>query len=95
MEGVGRTPAAGGWVMKPQQPERFVLVLRPEPGNWAAPPFQRLRLALKCLLRAYGLRCTDCRVQEAGASTLGHDDQDRGEQVKDSSRLAEVKPGTP
>jgi hypothetical protein len=39
----------------------YTLTLRAEPGHWQAPPEQRLRLALKSLLRAYGLRCTDCR----------------------------------
>ena len=38
----------------------FILSLRPEPGNWRTPPVQRLRLALKVLLRGYGLRCIRC-----------------------------------
>ena len=39
----------------------FVLELRALPGNWRADPVQRLRGALKTLLRAYGLRCTSAR----------------------------------
>ena len=41
----------------------FALVLRPVPGNWHTPPVQRLRLALKVLLRGFGLRAIACRAQ--------------------------------
>jgi hypothetical protein len=34
----------------------FILELRPLPGNWRTSPEQRLRAALKCLLRSFGLR---------------------------------------
>jgi len=46
----------------PHKPEfEFSLVLRPCAGNWRTSPEQRLRIALKVLLRAFGLRCTTCR----------------------------------
>jgi hypothetical protein len=48
--------------MKPE-PSIIVLHLRPEPGNWRTPPLLRLRAALKCLLLAFGLRCTACRAE--------------------------------
>ena len=35
--------------------------MRSEPGNWRTPPVQRLTLALKVLLRGFGLRCIECR----------------------------------
>ena len=38
----------------------FELTLRPACGNWQTDPEQRLRAALKRLLRTYGLRCTRC-----------------------------------
>ena len=44
----------------PQHP-RLTLTLPPEPGNRQTPPVQRLRVALKVLLRGYGLRCTRCQ----------------------------------
>ncbi len=48
------------------QPDRcdFELRLRPEPG-WPTPPTQRLRLALKCLRRGFGLRAIACRYVAA------------------------------
>ena len=42
----------------------FALTLRPEPGNWQTPPVQRLRIALKVLLRAFGLRAVSVTPQE-------------------------------
>ena len=39
----------------------FELRLRPVPGNWSTPAVQRLRIALKVLLRAFGLRAVECR----------------------------------
>jgi hypothetical protein len=38
----------------------YALVLRALP--WSTPPIHRLRSALKCLLRTFGLRCTDLRL---------------------------------
>jgi hypothetical protein len=38
----------------------YELRLRAESGRWQAPPAKRLALALKVLLRAFGLRCTSC-----------------------------------
>jgi len=40
---------------------RYRLVLEALPGNWRVEPAQRLRAALKRLLRNYGLRCVACR----------------------------------
>ena len=45
---------------QPAQPE-YELRLRATPGNWTAPVEKRLALALKCLLRAWGLRCVSVR----------------------------------
>ena len=39
----------------------YQITLRALPGNWRTSPDQRLRAALKTLLRAYGLRCEDIR----------------------------------
>jgi hypothetical protein len=42
--------------------ERFVLVLEPLKGwGWTLSATQRLRLALKTLLRRFGLRAVECR----------------------------------
>ena len=42
-------------------PTRYTIELRAVPGNWLTPPEQRLRAALKRLLRNYGLRCIKCQ----------------------------------
>jgi hypothetical protein len=42
---------------------RFVLELRALPG-WKLTPERRLRYALKCLLRSFGLRCVACRPKD-------------------------------
>lgn len=42
--------------MNQSEPTMIVLHLRPAPGNWRTGPTQRLRLALKVLLRGFGLR---------------------------------------
>jgi hypothetical protein len=42
-------------------PTRYTIELRAVPGRWLTPPEQRLRAALKRLLRNYGLRCTRCQ----------------------------------
>ena len=43
----------------PRDPERFLLLLRDEDHNHpdASPAVNRLKRALKMLLRSYGLRC--------------------------------------
>jgi hypothetical protein len=43
----------------PRDPERFLLLLRDAPANDpdAGPAVNRLKRALKCLLRSFGLRC--------------------------------------
>jgi hypothetical protein len=48
----------------PGKPERFLLLLRDVEGNdpEASPATNRLKRALKCLLRSFGLRCD--RVEE-------------------------------
>jgi hypothetical protein len=48
--------------MKPE-PD-FILRLRPLTSGWQTTPTQRLRLALKVLLRAFGLRCVDAKPVE-------------------------------
>jgi len=53
--------------MKANGQPTFALTLRAEPGNWQAPPVRRLARFLKAALRAYGLRCTDCREVQAPA----------------------------
>ena len=47
-------------VPNPRPEFEFELTLRPACGNWQTDPEQRLRAALKRLLRTYGLRCTRC-----------------------------------
>jgi hypothetical protein len=37
--------------------EEIILTLRPEPGDFTAPPDVRLRKLLKILLRVFGWRC--------------------------------------
>lgn len=44
-------------------PAEFVLRLRAAPGHWRTSPEQRLRAALKTLLRGYGLRCLSCATK--------------------------------
>lgn len=39
------------------EPERYTLVLRALPHWNHVPGIQRMRAALKCLLRSFGLRC--------------------------------------
>jgi hypothetical protein len=43
------------------KPDAFVLELRPLTTGWRYPAEQRLRAALKALLRGYGLRCVSVR----------------------------------
>jgi hypothetical protein len=47
--------------------ESFVITLRPEPGTAG---LQALRLALKTLLRSYGLRCTKIEIVLGDAPPL-------------------------
>jgi hypothetical protein len=42
----------------------FLLRLRPLTSGWQTSPTQRLRLALKVLLRAFGLRCISAKPIE-------------------------------
>ncbi len=51
---------------KPQKPERFVLMLRDEDHGDpdASPAANRLKRALKILLRSFGLRCTRAELFE-------------------------------
>jgi hypothetical protein len=58
-----RQPAAG----------EFRLTLRAEPG-FAGPVAVRLRRALKCLLRSFGLRCTRAEPAVPGEPAGGGDD---------------------
>jgi len=43
------------------KPSAYILELRPIPGNWRTSGEQRLRAALKTLLRGFGLRCVACK----------------------------------
>lgn len=49
--------------MNTHNPERFEVILRDVGGS--VPTINRLRSALKCLLRAYGLRCELIRKVQA------------------------------
>ena len=40
---------------------RYHLEVEAVPGDYLAPPERRLARLLKCMLRAYGWRCTACR----------------------------------
>jgi hypothetical protein len=47
----------------PADPEPpWILVLRPAPGAWTAPPEVRMRALLKRLLRSFGFVCVEIRV---------------------------------
>ena len=46
-------------------PVVIMLHLTPVSGNYMAPPEKRLARLLKCMLRAYGWRCTACRPVKA------------------------------
>ena len=48
----------------PRNPERFLLLLRDLDGNdpEAGPATNRLKRALKCLLRSFGLRCDRAEI---------------------------------
>ena len=52
---------AGGVADNGKPPQRFAIVLVPPPEPADVPPTIRLRRALKCLLRSFGLRCVECR----------------------------------
>jgi hypothetical protein len=54
---------------QPMRKPCFILHLEAMPGNYLAPPVQRLRAALKRLKRNYGLRCTRCEPAPAPAQT--------------------------
>ncbi len=64
--------------MKPKEPTIYKLLLRPAPG-WRAEPIRRLRGALKCLGRSFGLICTG--VEEVNQATEAHDATDDGREV--------------
>lgn len=58
----------------------FRLTIQAQPG--ASPPVNRLRAALKCLLRSFGMKCIE--VQELPASSPSvkadpHGDQDEAD----------------
>jgi len=54
----------------------YVLELRAVPGNWSAPGIVRLRRALKCLLRGFGLRCV--AIEEKRQRAVALQDASRG-----------------
>lgn len=45
--------------------QRFILVMRPVPGNWLAPAERRLARVLKSMLRGYGFECVSAREVSA------------------------------
>jgi hypothetical protein len=49
----------------------FKLTLRPEPDQSDPTGIRRLRRALKCLLRSFGLRCIDIGEAESGPAQEG------------------------
>lgn len=55
---------------------RFLLEIEPVPGNWSAPPVQRLKGVLKRLLRSYGFRCVSAREITSGNEKVGVKDAD-------------------
>ncbi len=58
--------------------ELFEIVLRTESGDWPGTTATRLRHALKCLLRAYGLRAVSARelpVQNPVGCVVGAGDE--------------------
>jgi hypothetical protein len=71
----------------------YQLTLRPEPGNWRAPADKRLALALKVLLRGYGLRCVTLREDSEASAVQG----ERGEVVSPGVNTADpsvrMRPG--
>lgn len=64
----GETETTGGQREGGNRQFDFVLRLRPLPGNWRTEPAQRLRAALKVLLRGFGLRAIECRPMPPPAS---------------------------
>ena len=55
-------PIADGRPMKAlEHKTEFLIRLRAERGNWRAPVHRRLSLALKVLLRRFGMRCIECK----------------------------------
>jgi hypothetical protein len=45
------------------EPQTFTLTLRPLSHGWRTSPIQRLRIALKVLLRGFGMRCVDIKTE--------------------------------
>jgi hypothetical protein len=43
------------------EPKTWTITFTAIPGRWQAPPIARLRALLKASLRAWGMRCIDCR----------------------------------
>ena len=55
------------------EPERYTLTLQAVP-NWGTPGVQRLRAALKCLLRSFGLRCVNLAEERKTVPTRDKSD---------------------
>ena len=68
------TPVENTTTDHPDQLHIFTLTLRPLPG-WHTSPLQRLRLALKCLLRGFGLRCIHISTGHSVANATTEDGQ--------------------
>jgi hypothetical protein len=57
-----------------ERPQRYLITLAPVGDG---PPAEvRVRRALKCLLRSFGLRCTAVRLADPDASTDKHSSMD-------------------
>ena len=54
----------------------FVLRLRPLTTGWQTEPVQRLRLALKCLGRGFGLRTVSCKPVVSTTAQPSSDEYD-------------------
>lgn len=52
----------------PHDKQQFILTLRPEGNCTSAEAYRRLKMALKCLLRSFRLRCTSV-VTDQGTAT--------------------------
>jgi hypothetical protein len=66
------------------KPPHYRLTLRALPGNWRTGPEQRLRIALKVLLRGFGLRCVDLEPlsEPTPRATSTKDEAGKGQEVE-------------
>lgn len=68
--------------------EHFHITLRAEPGRWQAGPEQRLGRALKCLLRAFGLRAMKVEPSKEPAKNIFFPEpQEQGDSLVATKRV--------